>query len=172
MKLHRFVTWFFLVLAGIVVHVCKHQLQTAGTARHVWILDSSGILQLSSFERDVSCVFVCVWHYECTCLCLLFKALLKTAEATLFSNSCFSPSSSSELDLLQTEVTPRGLSVAPSLPPPQLPSPSEACSVRLSTLFGGASYSLDTVFQVFYHWACSVHVVKSHFHAMLWIYTC
>lgn len=36
------------------------------------------------------CVWVCVWQYDCTCFSLLFRALLKTAEATLFSNSCFS----------------------------------------------------------------------------------
>lgn len=63
------------------------------------------------------------------CVSLSFKALLKTAEATRFSNSCLSFFLLPEMDPLQTEVTSRGLILAKPFP-----SPPKACSVKLSTV--------------------------------------
>lgn len=134
--------------------------------------DGKTSLNLSGIPNDlvlskILCVCVCApvsvcVHYECTCVFLSFKALLKTAEATLFSNSCFS-----SFLLWIGPLTDGGNSTwakrAPPPPPKGMPCPSGHCLMERFS---------DAVFLSLYHWVFSVHVIKSLFHAMLWLYTC
>lgn len=96
-------------------------------------------------------IFYCTYgllsllHCECTCVSSVVQGPAKAKQRPhVLSNSCLSFFLFPELDVLQTEVTSRGLIVAKPLPPPPPPSTlyQGMLCPTLSTLSQGLSITV------------------------------